>query len=147
MKPRTAIRQPFGRAKRLGVRRDSAAFLRVLFDTRQSKYICILTRRLIRRKLRRLDDDRAALTVQFALAAAPGSSVEVRGQDVELNADGRGTSQLSIDPVAEVTSIPVAERSGGAITVSGVSVIDDRAFHDPVLDAVSSGQTAAFGCM
>lgn len=97
--------------------------------------------------LRRMDDDRDALTLQLDIAAAPGSSVEVRGQDVELDASGHGTAQLSVNPVEAITSIPIGERSGGAVTVSGVSVIDARAFHDPVLDAVSSGQTAAFGCM
>lgn len=97
--------------------------------------------------LRRLDEDRSGVTVQFDVVAAPGSSVSVRGEEVALDENGHATVRLEVSPVGASTSIPVREQFGGAVTVSDLSVIDTRAFADPVLDATSSGQSGAFGCM
>ena len=96
--------------------------------------------------LRRLDDDTGALDVQVGVTAEPGSVVRVGGEQVVLDADGRGVARIRIDPLGEVTRIEVTSPAGGRVIVSGVSVLDERAFGDEVLRADPTFRTGRLGC-
>lgn len=96
--------------------------------------------------LRRLDGDRRPVQLQLHVAAAPGSDVAVGDRRVDLDDNGEGVARLTVRPDDEVTEVPVRIEGGDRVTVSDVTVLDERSFGDPVLAASRSFREASLGC-
>lgn len=86
-------------------------------------------------ELRRLDDDRAPLSLRVTVAAPPGSAVRV-GPDARpraVGADGTATVGLDATPRSATTTVAVRRVGGGRLVVATVTVTDRRTIGDPVL--------------